>query len=202
MRPQSVTLPGPLTLCMALHTHACGQARARGPEPTRHASATAGHRPHAPACAQRDSCAHSQASQSASAAPGTRRLPPRASLLLACTLRDTNDSEGRGRGATGSISSPPGARPRLAFAASPSLRPAQALDHVEHGSDSNASIHSAFAIAVWSQRLREKENRKKQSPRTVAMHSFEVKACIRCRPGLGPEPQSMLGVWVEATIGA
>ena len=119
MRSPSVTPPP--ARCKALRTHACGHARACGADANETRDCATRHRSHAPAYAQKGSCAHSPASQSASAAPGTHRPRPRAPLPLARALRDPTDSERRGRVcATRAICSPPGARPRLAAVCSTS----------------------------------------------------------------------------------
>ena len=150
MRSPSVTPPP--ARCKALRTHACGHARACGADANETRDCATRLRSHAPAYAQKGSCAHSPASQSASAAPGTHRPRPRAPLPLARALRDPTDSEGRGRVcATRAICSPPGARPRLAAVCSTSeSRAGSGLLYVELGSD--ASIQrcppSSLAIAV------------------------------------------------------
>ena len=119
MRSPSVTPPP--ARCKALRTHACGHARACGADANETRDCATRLRSHAPAYAQKGSCAHSPASQSASAAPGTHRPRPRAPLPLARALRDPTDSERRGRVcATRAICSPPGARPRLAAVCSTS----------------------------------------------------------------------------------
>ena len=187
MRSPSVTPPP--ARCKALRTHACGHARACGADANETRDCATRHRSHAPAYAQKGSCAHSPASQSASAAPGTHRPRPRAPLPLAraLTQQTRNDEDGcvpLERSA-----------PRLAlapdspqFAARPSH--AQAPDYVELGSDASIkrcppSCRSRLRLLCPLSPIIFNGQRAVRNHELFygdRRFSFEVKACIRCRP--------------------